>query len=133
MPSDPAHVPNTAINKRTDAPLFLHAYGNQLAEMFAYRYGVEPAGNVYHDPHSEFTGKNILYLRHTLAETAAHFELTQEQIQSQLQSAGAILLATRSKRIRPHLDDKILTSHSQAAGSRATSTSQALRRLKSKV
>ena len=30
------------------------------------RYGVEPNGNVPHDPHGEFTGKNILYLRESL-------------------------------------------------------------------
>ena len=31
--------------------------GDQLAKMFSYRYGVEPSGNVHHDPHGEFTGK----------------------------------------------------------------------------
>jgi uncharacterized protein YyaL (SSP411 family) len=65
------------------------------AALFEQRYGVREGGNVDHDPHGEFTGKNILY---------------------QAQSGGpeahptkAALLAARAGRIRPHLDDKILT------------------------
>ena len=82
----------------------------RASDMFAYRYGVEREGNVYHDPQGEFTGKNILYVRHTLAETAQHFSLSEDAAAAQLSKAAARLLEVRSKRIRPHLDDKILTS-----------------------
>ncbi|MBV9745789.1 MAG: thioredoxin domain-containing protein, partial [Acidobacteriia bacterium] len=47
--------------------------GQPAAEWFSYRYGAEEHGNVAHDPHQEFTGKNILYEARTLEETAAHF------------------------------------------------------------
>jgi uncharacterized protein len=67
---------------------------------FASTYGVRPDGNVPDDPHGEFTGKNILYLRESLDDAA----------EAELQSAKAALLAIRSKRVRPHLDDKILTA-----------------------
>jgi uncharacterized protein len=63
-------------------------------------YGVEERGNVPDDPHGEFTGKNILYLRESLEEAT----------EAALAPAKAALLAIRSKRVRPHLDDKILTA-----------------------
>ena len=36
--------------------------GEPNAEAFMRTYGVREGGNVEHDPHGEFTGKNILYL-----------------------------------------------------------------------
>jgi uncharacterized protein YyaL (SSP411 family) len=84
--------------------------GKHLATMFAFRYGVEPNGNVHHDPHGEFTGKNILYVHHTVAETALNFSIPEEAAETQLREAIQRLLKVRSQRVRPHLDDKILTS-----------------------
>ncbi len=37
--------------------------GEPLYGAFAAHYGVEEDGNVAHDPHGEFTGKNILYVK----------------------------------------------------------------------
>ena len=74
--------------------------GPDLYNVFAAHYGVEKDGNVEHDPQHEFTGKNILYLRQT----------PEPGIGGQLEEAKTKLLAIRSKRVRPHLDDKILTS-----------------------
>jgi uncharacterized protein len=67
---------------------------------FVSIYGVEEHGNVREDPHGEFTGKNILFLREPLDDAA----------EAELQPAKTALLAIRSKRVRPHLDDKILTA-----------------------
>jgi uncharacterized protein YyaL (SSP411 family) len=100
--------------------------GGQLAKMFNFRYGVEPNGNVHHDPHGEFGGKNILYVRHTLAETAKNFFLTEEAAAAQLTQAVKQLLEVRSKRIRPHLDDKILTSWNALMISAFAKAAQAL-------
>ncbi|MBV9611223.1 MAG: thioredoxin domain-containing protein [Acidobacteriaceae bacterium] len=61
-------------------------------------FGVKPQGNVDHDPHGEFTGRNILY-------QAAPPEDTET-----LARAKQALFRERSKRPRPHLDNKILTS-----------------------
>ncbi|HLG95465.1 MAG TPA: thioredoxin domain-containing protein [Bryobacteraceae bacterium] len=74
--------------------------GPVLYGPFAKYYGVEDNGNVDQDPHGEFTGKNILYVR----------EQPDPYIAAQLQEAKAKLLEIRSQRIRPHLDDKILTA-----------------------
>jgi uncharacterized protein YyaL (SSP411 family) len=76
------------------------ALGEERFKEFAAIYGVEPAGNVPDDPHGEFTGKNILYLRQALDDAA----------EARLQPAKMKLLAIRSGRVRPHLDDKILTA-----------------------
>ena len=76
------------------------ALGSVLYAPFAKHYGLEDNGNVYHDPHGEFTGKNILYLR----------EKPDPYVGSQLAEAKAKLLEIRSRRIRPHLDDKVLTA-----------------------
>jgi hypothetical protein len=57
---------------------------------------VEPRGNVHEDPHGEFGGRNILYQ-------------AQDSEDESLQRSAAKLLEIRSRRPRPHLDDKILT------------------------
>ena len=69
--------------------------GEADASVFCRRFGVEPNGNVQEDPHGEFKGRNILY--------EAQDVPTNEQ-------AIARLLEVRSRRPRPHLDDKILTA-----------------------
>ena len=84
--------------------------GEEHANWFAFRYGMEKTGNVQNDPHHEFTGLNILFQAHTYEETAQHFGLNAEQIASALAQDEKTLFAARSKRPRPHLDDKILTA-----------------------
>jgi uncharacterized protein YyaL (SSP411 family) len=67
--------------------------GEPDASVFCQRFGVKPNGNVDEDPHGEFTGRNILY---------------QAQETSFNEQSIAKLLEVRSRRPRPHLDDKIL-------------------------
>ncbi len=69
--------------------------GAEETRRFAAAYGLRPDGNVDSDPQGEFTGKNILY---RAGDTAG------------LEQARATLLAARGRRVRPHFDDKILTS-----------------------
>ncbi len=82
------------------------------AGIFNFYYGVEENGNApaESDPQGEFRGKNILIRRHTLAETAAHFKKSEEEIGKTLAESRENLLTLRSKRPRPHLDDKIITA-----------------------
>lgn len=71
-----------------------------VADSVSAHYGVEADGNVHNDPHQEFTGKNILYIARPLDQSG----------QPVIGNARQRLLEARSKRIRPHLDDKILTA-----------------------
>jgi uncharacterized protein YyaL (SSP411 family) len=80
------------------------------AEMFRYRFGVGPGGNVQEDPHGEFHGRNILYQAHTVEETALLFKARTEEARAILKSACAKLMEVRGARPRPHLDDKILAA-----------------------
>jgi uncharacterized protein YyaL (SSP411 family) len=79
-------------------------------EWFAYRYGLREGGNVDHDPHGEFTGRNILYRAHTVEETAARFGAKPEDVAAALSRIEGELMEVRKTRVRPHLDDKILTA-----------------------
>ena len=80
------------------------------AEMFCHRYGVADGGNVASDPHLEFTGRNILYQAATIEETAEAFGREPGEVRAAIDEASRLLLAARGERVRPHLDDKILTS-----------------------
>ena len=81
-----------------------------MADWFCYRYGVAEGGNVANDPHNEFNNRNILYQAVSIADTATQFRQIEETVAEGLAEAEAILLEARSKRVRPHLDDKILTA-----------------------
>ena len=110
------------------------------AEIFHFHYGVQPHGNAPEgsDPQDEFRGKNILIERHTIAETAKHFgntgifsaSRTDSSRGEPVRPAGVSppdpesgqaardllkrcrekLFSIRSKRPRPHLDDKIIAA-----------------------
>jgi len=84
--------------------------GAEKATIFTYCYGVEFDGNVLHDPHNEFTGRNILYRAHSTVEAAEHFNISIESIEESLHQCLHLLLARRNKRVRPHVDEKIITS-----------------------
>jgi uncharacterized protein YyaL (SSP411 family) len=75
--------------------------GQPAADWFCHRFGVEPGGNVENDPHQEFTGKNILY-RARAVDDPAH--------EDAIVGAAYKLFEARGKRVRPHLDDKVLTA-----------------------
>jgi len=110
------------------------------SEIFDFHYGVQSQGNAPEgsDPQDEFRGKNILIERHTIAETAKHFGNTgslsasrtdssprepvrsagvspadpehEQAIRDLLKRCREKLSVIRSKRPRPHLDDKIIAA-----------------------
>ena len=54
-------------------------------------------------------GRNILYRYETDDEIAKRFSISIDEVKSRVEEAKTILLKARSKRVRPGLDDKILT------------------------
>jgi uncharacterized protein YyaL (SSP411 family) len=73
----------------------------EVAELCCLYWGITDTGN--------FEGKNIPHIAISLEELAASKGLSIEQLSEALEKARKILLAERSKRMRPHRDDKILT------------------------
>jgi uncharacterized protein YyaL (SSP411 family) len=90
----------------------LHLLGEDAASVFDRFYGVEENGNApaASDPQHEFTGKNILIQRLTLADAAKFFRQSEPDLTAGLATSRQKLLAARDQRPRPHLDDKIITS-----------------------
>ena len=87
----------------------VEALGKERADIFNFYFGVEPNGNAPQDPHGEFKGRNILYVGHSLDETAKRLGKSPQEIETILKETKQILFSIRSKRLRPHLDDKVLT------------------------
>ncbi len=77
--------------------------GKEEARLFDLRYGVTESGNFER-------GATILHEARTLEETGKAFGLTPRAAASRLEAARARLLAARSKRVRPHRDDKVLVA-----------------------
>jgi uncharacterized protein YyaL (SSP411 family) len=75
----------------------------EAAPMFAHHYGVTERGNFEH-------GTTVLHQAHTLADTAQAFGRTEAAVAAALTEARTKLLAARSRRVRPHLDDKVITA-----------------------
>ena len=71
-------------------------------DLFANYYSVTDKGNWEHS--------NILHKQQSDEKTAKKFNITVKQLQEKIKAFKPILLAERAKRIRPGLDDKILTS-----------------------
>ncbi len=87
----------------------LHLLGTETAEIVSAFYGIEKEGNVTQDPQGEFTGKNILYQRLSVQAAADQFKKSPQETEEILEEARQKLFAARGRRLRPHLDDKILT------------------------
>ena len=80
------------------------------ASIFTLRFGIEPGGNAPVDPQQEFTGKNLLYVAHSVDEIARQTTIDAAEVVDVLNRARVRLFEARLGRPRPHLDDKVLTA-----------------------
>jgi uncharacterized protein YyaL (SSP411 family) len=92
------------------APEIHELLSTEAAAAFSLRYGVQPQGNVGQDPHAEFTNQNILYQATPIEEIAVRLQTPPAHVETSLEDSKATLSTARSRRPRPHLDNKILTS-----------------------
>ncbi|MDY0311649.1 MAG: thioredoxin domain-containing protein [Desulfobacterales bacterium] len=78
------------------------------AALWAYRFGMQPTGNVVDDPHGMFTGQNVLFAAQGIEAAARHFNLEALEVQRRLDAARNVLMTAREQRPRPHRDEKIV-------------------------
>ena len=80
--------------------------------LFSRFYGVEAEGNAPagSDPMNEFQGKNTLIQRLEIPAAAKLFKKTEAEIGQSLAASQKKLFDVRTKRPRPHLDDKIIVA-----------------------
>ncbi len=72
-------------------------------------FNITREGNYREEASGEITGRNILHVNGPIETTAHAMGLPLETVQRVLEQARQKLFSIRSKRIRPHKDDKILT------------------------
>ena len=106
----------------------LRILGQEAGEILSYRYGISAKGNAESDPHDEFKNKNILYVAHSIAETAKKFGKTEVEVNEVLKESRSKLFQFRNTRPRPGLDDKILVSWNGLMISALARASQVLNR-----
>jgi len=82
--------------------------GDDTALASAY-FGVMPEGNYLDEATGRTTGANILNMPRPEGEVASALGLDVETLRARVELIRERLLAVRSKRVRPHLDDKVLT------------------------
>lgn len=79
------------------------------AELFIQVYNLNDKGNFKEEASGRKTGKNIPYLQKSLGELAEERDMEVSNLQEKLESVRQALFKEREKRVRPFLDDKILT------------------------
>ena len=85
------------------------ALGEEDAEIAALVWGATPQGNYLEEATKALTGTNILYVSRALSVVACELGPDEDQLAVRLESIRTRLFERRTGRIRPLLDDKILT------------------------
>ncbi len=88
----------------------LRAALGEDAELAMAWFGVTAEGNFRDPHHPELTGRNVLSARATPAELIERFGLSADELVARLEAMVEKLLEVRGGRVRPGLDDKVLTS-----------------------
>lgn len=79
------------------------------AALAADYFGVEPEGNFVEEASGHRPGSNILFLARPLDEAARAAGVPPDELARRVERVRARLLDARASRVRPHLDDKVLT------------------------
>lgn len=81
------------------------------SDLLKEHYYIKSSGNCdlssSSDPHNEFSSKNVLIERNSTSALATNFKIPLEQYFKILGECRQKLFDVRSKRPRPHLDDKV--------------------------
>jgi len=80
------------------------------ASVVRRRFGVEDEGNAPSDPQGEFRGQNILYVAQSVEDVATRSGRAEADVMRILADARQTLFDVRSRRPRPHRDDKVIAA-----------------------
>jgi uncharacterized protein len=114
VPPEEADTPAVAGKKEgafyvwTDAEVAA-LVGNDI-DVVRRGFGLEAGGNAPHDPHGEFSGRNLLYVAESVHDIAIRTKRSETDVAAALARARSTMFAARQRRPRPHLDDKVLTA-----------------------
>jgi uncharacterized protein YyaL (SSP411 family) len=73
-------------------------------------FGVTSQGNFRDPHHPELTNRNVLTRRYDREAVSARFDLSTEEIETKLDGLRETMFRERETRVKPGLDDKVLTS-----------------------
>ncbi len=83
--------------------------GEDDAGFAADVFGLTGAGNIRDEATGQQTGANVLHLSATQSSLAKKLDVSEDELLERIESVRTKLLDFRAKRVRPHLDDKVLT------------------------
>lgn len=83
--------------------------GKEDGDIFLSVFNADMSGNYLDEATGRNTGKNILYLNSPLEHEAKRLGLAPEELKQILDRSREKLFEARGKRVRPHVDDKVLT------------------------
>lgn len=86
-----------------------HLLDKKEADIFSLYYNAKKQGNFPYQE-SYHKGKNILHRDEDLSSLSQKYNMSEKELQDMLNSARFKLLEARDQRMRPFLDDKIITS-----------------------
>ena len=84
--------------------------GEADASIFNDYYGVTTSGNFQDPHHPDLTGRNVLSVPRDIAAVAQERAVSGEELEARLAPLRARMLEARERRVKPGLDDKVLTS-----------------------
>jgi len=88
----------------------IEALGEEEGGIFCRAYGVEEGGNFRDETTGETAGTNVLYLKVPVGELAGSEGMPLSNLEARLARGRETLLGLRNNRVRPHLDDKVITA-----------------------
>jgi hypothetical protein len=89
---------------------WMEVLGEEDGRLFGEIFNIREDGNYQDEATGRRTGANIPHLSRPLAEEACARDIEPERLRERWDSARQRLLSARSKRVRPHRDDKIVTA-----------------------
>ncbi len=82
--------------------------GDADAQFAAEVFGLSEAGNVRDEATGRGTGTNVLHHKAPMSSLAMRLDVAEDELLGRAESIRARLFDVRAKRVRPHLDDKVL-------------------------